>query len=65
MSARVSLLVILTGLWVTGALADSDGGPTASGSAGKLHIAEHYNLPLKEISGLALERRASCKTPAA
>lgn len=53
---RARLFAVFACLWATGGLADADGGPATNGSAPRLGIVEQYNLPMKEISGLALER---------
>lgn len=52
---HICLFAVFACLWATGLPADADGDPATNGSAPRLGIVEQYNLPMKEISGLALE----------
>lgn len=53
--AFACLFAVLAGLWARGVLADTDSGPTTHDGVPRLGIVEQYKLPMKEISGLALE----------
>ena len=50
------LFAVFACLWARGALADANGDTATNGNARRLDIVEQYNLPMKEISGLARER---------
>jgi hypothetical protein len=47
-------LALFAALWAVNAVADPDGRMASGAVEGRLNILEQYNLPLEEISGLAL-----------